>query len=144
MKILISLMLLIFVFSSCQRESSHQPKLPWKPYSKEAIEKSVAQHKPIVIDFFAEWCPICHELDRTIFSLPEIQAKLAQVTTLRMDATDQDDPQVQAILQEYGIEGFPTIIFLDSHGQEIKDSRIIGFLTPREFLQVFALVNVLK
>jgi thioredoxin:protein disulfide reductase len=144
MKILISLIFLILVFSSCQKESSHRSEFPWKPYSKEAVADSVAQHKAVVIDFFADWCPICHELDRTIFSLPEIQAKLAQVTCLRMDATDQDDPKVQSILQEYGIEGLPTIVFLDSRGREINDSRVIGFVTPRDFSQVLAMLNIFK
>ncbi len=137
-------MLLIFAFSSCQQAPSHQAKFPWKPYSKQALEDSIAHKKSVVIDFFAEWCPICHELDREVFSQPQIQAKLAQVTALRMDVTDQDDPQVQQILQEYEIEGVPTIIFLDSRGHEIKDFRIIGFVIPREFSRALALVALLK
>jgi len=144
MKILISLTLLIFAFSSCQQGPTHQSKFPWKPYSKQAVEDSVAQKKPVVIDFFAQWCPNCHELDQTVFSLPQIQAQLAQVTALRMDATNQDDPQVQQIIQEYGVDGVPTVIFLDSKGQEIKDSRVIGFVTPQEFSQSLALLKIFK
>ena len=72
---------------------------------------------------------------RRFFLMPEIQAKLAQVTALRMDVTNQDDPEVQKIAQEYDIEGVPTVIFLDSHGREIKDSRVIGFVTPKNFLK---------
>jgi len=145
MKLLISLLLLIVVFSSCQpKEPSNQLMYPWKPYSKQALEEAIARHKPVVIDFYADWCPICHELERTVFSLPEIQAKLAQVNALRMDATNQDDPLVQSILQEYGVEGLPTIVFLDSHGHEIKDSRVIGFVTPREFSQALAMFNIFK
>ncbi len=144
MKIFISLILLILVFSSCQQGPINQLKSLWKPYSQEAIEDSMAHHKPVVIDFYAEWCPICHELDRTVFSRPEIQAKLAQVTALRMDATDQDDPNVQKIAQEYGIEGVPTVVFLNSHGKEIDNSRLIGFVTPDEFSQAFALLNIFK
>jgi thiol:disulfide interchange protein DsbD len=144
MKLLISLILMIVIFSSCQHGPSDQLLYPWKPYSKQALEQSIAQHRPVVIDFYADWCPICHELERTVFSLPEIQAKLAQVTALRMDATDQDDPQVQSILQEYEVEGLPTIVFIGSHGQEIKDSRVIGFVTPREFSQALAMFNIFK
>ncbi len=145
MKLVISLLLLIVVFSSCQqKEPSNQLTYPWKPFSKQALEDAIAHHKPVVIDFYADWCPICHELDRTVFSLPEIQAKLAQVTALRMDATDQDNPQVQSILQEYEVEGLPTIVFLDSHGREIKNSRVIGFVTPREFAQALAMFNIFK
>jgi thiol:disulfide interchange protein DsbD len=130
------LFLLIFVLSSCQQQA---PAYQWKPYSKQAVEDSMAQRKPIVIDFFAQWCPICHELDREVFSQPEIQAKLSKVTALRVDITDQDDPQVQKIAQEYGIEGLPTIVFLDSNGQEINNSRVMGFVTPQEFAQALAL-----
>jgi len=144
MKILISLLLLIVVFSSCQKGPGEKANFPWKPYSKEALADAVAHNKPVVIDFFAEWCPVCHELDSTLFSLPQIQAKLSQVVALRMDATDQNDPQVQAILQQYEIEGLPTIIFLDSHGQEVNNSRIIGFVTPSDFSQAFALFKIFK
>jgi len=140
MKILISLLFLIFVFSSCQQAPTHP--FPWKPYSQQAIQDSTANKKPVVIDFSAEWCPICHDLDRTVFSLPEIQNKLAQVTTLRMDMTDQDDPQVQKIAEKYEIEGLPTVIFLDSSGKEIN--RIIGFVTPQEFSQALAQLTILK
>ncbi len=144
MKILISVILLIFAFSSCRQVPGHQSKFPWEPYSKQAVEDSVAHKKPVVIDFFAEWCPNCHELDREVFSLPQIQAQLAQVTALRMDVTNQDDPEVQKILQKYGIEGVPTVIFLDSRGQEIKDSMVIGLVTPQEFSQALALLNIFK
>lgn len=144
MKILVSLLFLIFVFSSCQQAPTQGSKFPWKPYSKQALQDAIDHKKPVVIDFFAEWCPNCHELDRTVFSLPEIQVKLSQVAALRMDVTDQDDPKIQNILQQYSIEGVPTIIFLDSKGQEIKDSRVIGLVTPQEFSQAFALLSLLK
>lgn len=117
---------------------------PWKPFSKQALENAAARHRPVVIDFYADWCPICHELERTVFSRPEIQAKLAQVVALRMDATNQDDPQVQQILQDYEVEGLPTIVFLDIHGKEIKDSRVMGLVTPREFSQALAIFNIFK
>jgi len=144
MKILISLIFLIFVFSSCQQAPTNQSKSLWKPYSKEALDDSIAHKKPVVIDFYADWCPNCHDLDRAVFSLPEIQAKLAQVTTLRVDATNQDDPRVQDLQQQYGVEGLPTVIFIDSHGQEISNSRVIGFVTPQEFSQALALLTILK
>ena len=69
---------------------------------------------------------------------------MSQVTTLRMDATYQDDPKVQEILQQYQVEGLPTVVFLDSHGHEINNSRVIGFVTPEEFSQALALFNIFK
>lgn len=144
MKIFITLMLFIVIFSSCQQGPSEKLRFPWKPYSKQALEDSIAHKRPVVIDFYADWCPVCHDLDQTVFSRPEIQAKLAQVTALRMDATNQDDPEVQKIAQEYDIEGLPTVIFLDSHGQEVNNSRIIGFVTPQEFQQALAMLDIFK
>ncbi len=144
MKIFISLLFVILIFSSCQKAPEHQSNISWKPYSKQAVADSIAHKKPIVIDFFAEWCPICHDLDREVFSQPDIQAKLAQVTTLRVDATNQDDPNIQQILQDYQIEGLPTVVFLDEHGQEVDNSRVIGFVTPKEFSQALALFNIFK
>ena len=108
------------------------------------FEGHIQGDTPVVVDFFAEWCPNCHELDREVFSLLPIQAQLSKVTALRMDVTNQDDPQVQKILEEYGIEGVPTVIFLDRRGQEIKDSRVIGFVTPEEFSQSLAMFNIFK
>jgi len=143
MKILVTLMLLIFAFSSCQKAPVHS-SFHWNPYSKQAIEESIAGHKPMVIDFYADWCPICHELDDTIFSLPQIQAKLAQVTALRVDMTDQEDPAVQKLAEEYQIEGLPTVVFLDSQGHEIDNSRVIGFVTPHDFSQSLALLKIFK
>lgn len=136
---------LIFLSIACQQGPvSSSNSYAWKPYSKKAIADSVAHKKPVVIDFTAAWCPNCHELDRTVFSLPQIQTKLSQVTALRMDVTNQDDPAVQKIIQEYDIEGVPTVIFLDSKGKEIKDSRVMGLVSPEEFNQALAVLNLFK
>jgi thiol:disulfide interchange protein DsbD len=143
MKIWFSLTLLLVLFSSC-RQAPAGKEYPWKPYSAQAIKESMAQHKPVVIDFWAEWCPNCHDLERMVFSLPEVQAKLDKVTALRMDVTNQDDSAVQDILQQYQIEGVPTVVFLDSHGREVVDARITGLGTPQDFDQSFAMLKVLK
>jgi thiol:disulfide interchange protein DsbD len=145
MKLLISLLFVTVIFSSCQKVPSQElPSSLFKPYSKEAVAASIAQHKPVVIDFWADWCPNCHDLEREVFSRPEIQAQLAQLTTLRVDATDQYNDKVQELTQQYNIEGLPTVVFLDSHGKEIKDARVIGFVTADDFKQALAMVKVLK
>ena len=105
----------------------------WTPYSVQAVERSVAEHKSVVIDFFAEWCISCHELDRDVFSDPKIAAQLKELTTLRVDATDQDDPAVQEVITRYDLIGFPTVIFLDDMGREIEDTRVTGLTAAKEF-----------
>jgi len=135
MKILISLVFLIFAFSPCREVLGTNPNSSGSLIANRRLKILCAQ-KPIVIDFYAGWCPNCRELDQEVFSLPQIQAQLAQVTALRMDVTNQDDPKAQEIIQEYGVEGVPTVIFLDGKGQEIKDSRIIGLVTPKNFSSI--------
>lgn len=142
MKLWISLILILAVFSSCRQAPVHS--YAWKPYSQKAVADSIAHKKPVIIDFFAEWCPICHELDRTLFSRPDVQAKLARVTALRVDATNQEDPNVAALAQQYEVDGLPTIIFLDSHGKEIPHSRLEGFATPSDFAQAYAMANLFQ
>ena len=142
MKLWISLMMILIVFSSCKQVPVHH--YAWKPYSQKAVEEAVAHKRPVVIDFFAEWCPICHDLDRALFSRPDVQAKLDKVTALRVDATNQEDPNVAAVAQQYQVDGLPTIIFLDSRGKEIPHSRLEGFATPSDFAQAYAMANILQ
>jgi len=121
--------------ASCQQTPQAPEKPIWRPYSKEALADSVNQGKPVVIDFYADWCPNCHELDRTVFSDPSVAAQLAGVTALRVDASNINDEHVQNIIQEYGVEGVPTVILLDSRGHEITNSRVMGLVSSKEFSQ---------
>lgn len=105
----------------------------WQPYSQQKIEFAVKQQEPVIIDFFAEWCFGCHELDHNVFSKPEIQAKLSQVTALRVDATNMEDPLIQQLLEQYGLIGLPTVVFLDRSGREVKEIRMEGAGSLEEF-----------
>jgi len=107
--------------------------VPWATYSLEKVNASVSRHKPIIIDFWADWCISCHELDRTVFSNPQIIADLEKVTTLRVDVTNMDDPKANEMIEKYHVIGLPTIIFLDSQGREIKKARVEGERSRLEF-----------
>ncbi len=113
--------------------SQKSSEVVWKPYTGGAVELAGMQHKPVVLDFYADWCISCHELERDVFSKPAVAAKLGQLTTLRVDATDMDDPGVQEVLTQYGVIGLPTVVFLDKQGKEIKKARVIGVTAARKF-----------
>ncbi len=113
----------------------------WQVYSIENVKVSVAQHKPIIIDYYADWCISCHEIERTVFSNPQIIDELKQVTTLRVDATNMDDPKVNDMIEQYHVIGLPTIIFLDSSGQEIKEARVEGERSKKEFAKSIFLLK---
>ncbi len=107
----------------------------WEPYSLQKVQAAVSARKPVIIDFSAEWCPGCHVLDQTVFSDPQILAKLEQLTPLRVDATDMYSPQVQTLLDKYEVIGLPTVVFLDAKGEEIKKARIEGAGPIEQFNQ---------
>lgn len=115
--------------------------IPWEAYSTEKVNASVAQHKPVVIDFYAQWCLSCHELERTVFSNPLIITQLKGVTPLRVDATDLNDPNVDDIIEEYSVIGLPTIVFLDAQGREIKEARVEGERSKDEFAKSISLLK---
>ena len=105
----------------------------WTPYSAQAVQASIAHKKPVVVDFYADWCIGCHEMDHTVFSDPKTRARLAQFTALRVDATKINDAKIQALIHTYSIIGLPTVLFLDEKGQEIKDARVEGSASVKEF-----------
>ncbi len=116
-------------------------KIVWQAYSEEALEQAKSAGKPIVVDFFAEWCIECHALEREVFSKPEIIAQLNQWTTLRVDATKINTPLVQMMIDKYNVIGLPTVIFLDNKGEEIKQARVQGSASLKEFQKALMLVS---
>lgn len=107
----------------------------WTPYSIEAQGRSLMVKKPVIIDFYADWCIECHVLEEKVFSDPEVKAKLDQVATLRVDATNFEDPRVQGVTEQYEIIGLPTVLFLNPKGDEIKAARMEGAGSKEEFLK---------
>lgn len=127
----------VFYLSLALKSYAPKPKADslWKTYSIAEEMSATAKHKIVAIDFYADWCIGCHELDKFVFSKPEIQMELRKLTTLRVDATNTDDPMVQKLFDRFSVIGLPTVIFLDQDGNEIKDSRVEGSVSKEQFLK---------
>jgi thiol:disulfide interchange protein DsbD len=91
----------------------------------------------VMLDFYADWCIDCKRLERSTFTKPAVLASLANVQLLQADVTanDADD---QALLKHFGLFGPPAILFFDRQGQELKHSRLIGFLNSDAFVDHIA------
>lgn len=89
--------------------------------------------KTVMLDFYADWCVSCIEMEKFTFVDPAVQQKLADTVLLQVDVTanDADD---KAMLKRFGLFGPPGIILFDGQGKEIADSRVIGFQNAEKFL----------
>jgi thiol:disulfide interchange protein DsbD len=85
-----------------------------------------------MLDFYADWCVSCKEMERFTFADPAVQARLAGYTLLQADVTANTDDD-KALLARFGLFGPPGIIFFNAQGQENKAVRIVGFQDAAQF-----------
>ncbi len=88
--------------------------------------------KPVMVDFYADWCVSCIELENYTFSDPSVKKKLQEFTLIQIDVTKNSDDD-KALLKEFGLFGPPAIMFFED-GSELKSKRLIGFKDAKEFL----------
>ena len=102
------------------------------------VEQRVAQAgKPVVLDFYADWCVTCKEMERKTFSDPRIQKALADWVLLRVDVT-ANNAEDKALLARFKLFGPPGIIFFDKNGVESDVTRVVGFQKADEFLSTLS------
>lgn len=110
-------------------ESAQEVK--WKMLnSLESIEQSInSENKPVMIDFYADWCAQCKELDEYTYKNPEIVELSKSLNTIKVDLTKEN----QSITDKFNIKGLPVVVFMNPKGEELKELRVTGFLKPEEF-----------
>ena len=91
-----------------------------------------ARGAAVLLDFYADWCVSCKEMERYTFSDPALQSMLHGVVLLRADVT-KNDAQDQALLKHFGIFGPPTIAFYGTDGREQRTFRVVGYMKAPEF-----------
>ena len=124
----VALALLIFFWRSGGE------RVVWEPYQADKLAMAKKAGKPVVLDFYADWCLSCHELDRFTYSNPNVIAALEPFVRLKVDLTNPNAIGSAKLIQHFSIIGVPTILFLDSKGEEVSSSRITGYASPKSFL----------
>lgn len=96
------------------------------------VAQAASEGRPVMVDFYADWCTSCKEMEATTFLDPVVRQALAHTVLLRADVTanDADD---KALLQRFGIYGPPTIAFYGSDGRERSRYRVVGYMKGAEF-----------
>jgi thiol:disulfide interchange protein DsbD len=99
-----------------------------------AVQNSMADGKPVMLDFYADWCTYCIKMEEYTFPDPQVQQALADVTLLQADVTDNDETDI-ALLNHFKLFAPPAILFFGTDGQERQEHRLVGFLEADEFLE---------
>jgi thiol:disulfide interchange protein DsbD len=90
--------------------------------------------RPVMLDFYADWCVSCKEMERFTFSDPDVQKRLSAALLLKADVT-ANNAQDRELLKRFGLFGPPGTIFFDAQGREIAATRVIGFQNSDRFLR---------
>ncbi|NRF26471.1 protein-disulfide reductase DsbD [Vibrio coralliilyticus] len=98
------------------------------------LEQAKLAGKPVMLDFYADWCVACKEFEKYTFHQPNVETKLRNFVLLQADVT-KNLPQDIALLKEMNVLGLPTIEFWDASGQHVSNARVTGFMQAEPFLQ---------
>jgi thiol:disulfide interchange protein DsbD len=107
----------------------------WASRGSTVLAEARAAHKPVVLDFGAEWCAACKELDRDTYPNPRVAAELKRFVFVKID-----DREGQ-VAPKYGGPGLPYVVFFDSRGKLLTDRSVSGFRKPDDFLSILRSVD---
>lgn len=97
------------------------------------IARAASEGRPLMLDFYADWCVSCKVMERHVFRKPEVAARLSRLHLVQADVTANDEAD-RALLKRFSLLGPPTIIFFDRNGAEIGQARLVGEKNARDFL----------
>lgn len=129
--------------SENNQNSDDKPSIPWRKSYTSALDEARKTHKPIMIDFYTDWCGWCVKLDEDTYSDPSVIKQSRQFIPVKLNAEQSGIPE--SLAESYHITGFPTILFLDpSSAYDPSDSKpkpsgivgkIPGYMPPKDFLE---------
>ncbi len=97
-----------------------------------AVARAAGNGQAVMLDFYADWCVSCKEMEKYVFTQDAVHAALGNTVLLQADVTANDAAD-QALLKRFGIFGPPTIAFFGTDGEEIDGSRVVGYMKAEPF-----------
>jgi thiol:disulfide interchange protein DsbD len=99
----------------------------------QALVRATAAHQPVLLDFYADWCVSCVEMERQVFTQPEVKTTMEKALLLRADVTRNEQGDKE-LLARFGLFGPPGTIFFDRNGHELNNARMVGYVPAPQFL----------
>ncbi len=111
----------------------------WVHFSDDVYTSAIQTNKPMILDFYADWCIPCKELDALTFSNDKVIEESKRFANLKIDMTKSMDNETELLRKRFNIIGMPTVLIINSKGEEVK--RITGFVNADEFYSIVSSVN---
>ena len=103
------------------------------------MNDAIDNNEKMIIDFYADWCIPCKELDALTFSDEKVIEQSKSFTAIKVDMTKTISEETEKLRQKFEIRGMPTVLIIDSQGNEVE--RITGFVNAEEFLKMIESVK---
>ncbi len=115
--------------------TSATEKMAWQHYSDDYYTTAMSNERPVIIDFYADWCIPCKELDKFTFTDQEIIALSGEFDLIKVDLTSGAKGKIKDLKEQYDVKGVPTIVFINDQGEEVVKQRTLGFVEPEVFIK---------
>jgi thioredoxin:protein disulfide reductase len=108
----------------------------WESYTPEVLQRALASGRPVVVDFYADWCLPCQEMEAVTYRHPEVIQEFERFERIKVDLTDAGHQAEMELAEAHQVYGIPTMIFFGPDGQEIRSLKSTGFIDPDQMLQL--------
>ncbi len=107
----------------------------WQAYSEKVFEDAKNSGKPIIVDFAADWCVPCREMEKRVFRDPAVVENAGKYfAMIRVDLTERANRETERMVRRFNIDGVPTVVFLKPGGEERQDLRVLELMPKNRFL----------
>ncbi len=120
--------------SKTDNKKDDKATLTWLKTEEEGIKQAKLENKFIMIDFYADWCPSCIELDKYTYTDKDVIKEMGNNINIKIDATKLT-PEIKNLFNKYGVVGLPAVIFIDKSGKVIEELTLSGYEKSGVFIR---------